>query len=94
MSTESRLQVTEKSSKQLSTWINLQALQTAWKIESYMDEEDENPETYLRRPDVVLQMPGRVPSLHVCLFTKVGRGLDHGRSTRTIVIPLDKFLFF
>ena len=57
---------------------------------SRKDEEDENPATYLRRLDAVLQMPRRVPALHVCLFTELGRGLDHGRSARTIYAATGK----
>ena len=67
-----------------------QALHIEWLIESRKDEEDENSATHIRRPDAVIQMPRRVPALHVCLFTEVGGGLDHGRSARTIFATTGK----
>jgi len=42
-------------------------------------EKNENPSAHLRWSDAVLQVPGRVQALHVCLFSEMGRELDHGR---------------
>ena len=58
-------------------------IQLGWLINSDF-QKNENLPSHLRRSDALLQMPCRVPALHVRLRALMERRLDHRRAARAL----------